>query len=274
MSLDARARAAAAELRQATGRSLDTDDLLQRMHRARARRTVVGSGAGVVAVVVLAVLASGALVGGGDGDGPPGKGRRVTVGLPAEFCSQVVVTCLGRRSARLDLETPLTIRFPDTFVPGNVQSTGVDFFRKDVEQTGISVAQSAVPVRYDAEWKRDPAAGATARSMAEWLADRPFLTDTAITRRSTASGRPAWEVSGDFRRGARLPVVKDEVRIAPTFLTGDGGTFGTGPLLVSSYTLIDQPGGGVTVIWSLAYGRVPPDLPGNRVMVDAVLAAL
>ena len=274
MSLDAQARAAAAELREATGRSLDTDDMLQRMHRARTRRAAASAVAGLAAVVAVAVLVSAAVVGGGASDGPPASGGRESVRLPADLCREDAVSCLGGRKVRMTLGSPLTVDIPETFQPGVKLTPGTaEFYRADVERTGVTVTRGAVPVQYDSSWDRDLAAGTTARSMAEWLAGRSFLTDTAVIRRS-AGGRTAWEVTGSFREGARLPATKNGgMKVAPTFYSR-GATFASAPYLPCSYTLVDQPDGGVTVIWSWVFNSATPDLAGNQAMVDAILAGL
>jgi hypothetical protein len=63
------------------------------------------------------------------------------------------------------------------------------------------------------------------------------------------------------------------MKVAPTFVSR-GTTFASAPYLTGSYTLVDQPDGGVTVIWSWAFNSATPDLAGNQVMVDALLDGL
>jgi hypothetical protein len=272
MSLDELARAAAADLRQSTSRSLDPDDMLQRLHRARSRRTAAAL-AGLVAVVAVVVLVGGAVAVGDRADAPPAETRHKVVRLPSDVCDRAAVTCLGGRVVRVRLATPLTVRIPDTFQPQVVVSSRVaEFYRADVFTTGVTVAQSAVPVRYDASWERDVTAGTTAESMAEWLAGRSFLTDTTLTRRS-AGGPTAWEVSGSYRTGAQLSARRGGRDLAPTF-SGSHATMGYSPVLAGTYTLVDQADGGVTVIWSWAFGSGPKILTGNQGMVDEILAAL
>ena len=275
MSLDQRGRVAAEQLRQATSRSLDPDDMLVRLHRARTRRTAASAVAGLAAVVVAAVLVGATIVGNGASDGPPAHGDREAVRLSADFCRDDAVTCLGGRKARVNLKAPLTVDIPETFRPGArvTPPGGAEFYRADVERTGVTVARSAVPAQYSSGWEPDLAAGMTARSMAEWLAGRSFLTDTTVTRR-TAGGRTAWEVTGSYRAGARLPATMNGgTKVAPTFFAR-GTRFASAPYLPGSYTLVDQPDGGVTVIWSWAFNLETPDIAGNQAMVDEILAGL
>ena len=58
-------------------------------------------------------------------------------------------------------------------------------------------------------------------------------------------------------------------RVAPTFANGEF-TAGVGPLLRGTYTLVDQPGGGVAVIWSWHFGQSRPHLGGNRELIDSL----
>ena len=274
MSLDQRGRVAAEQLRQATSRSLDPDDMLVRLHRARTRRAAASAVAGLAAVVVAAVLVGATLVGRGASAGPPAHSDREAVRLAADFCRDDAVTCLGGRKVRVNLGSPLTVDIPETFEPAAKLTPGAaEFYRADVEHTGVAVARAVVPVRYDSRWERDRSAGMTARSMAEWLAGRSFLTDTTVTRR-TAGGRTAWEVTGSYRAGARLPATMNGgTKVAPTFIAR-GSRFASAPYLPGSYTLVDQPDGGVTVIWSWAFNQETPDLAGNQAMVDEILAGL
>ena len=275
MSIDQRGRLAAEELREAAGRSLDLDDMLVRLHRARARRAAASAVAGLAAVVVAAVLVGVTIVGSGASDAPPARGDREAVRLPADLCRDDAVTCLGGRKVRVTLdESPLTVDIPETFQPLVELTPGsAEFYRADVERTGVTVVRAAVPVQYSSGWEPDLAAGMTARSMAEWLAGRSFLTDTEVSRRS-AGGRTAWEVTGSFRAGARLPATTNGgTKVAPTFASR-GTRFASAPYLTGSYTLVDQPDGGVTVIWSWAFDSPTPDLAGNQVMVDEILAGL
>lgn len=274
MSLDQRARAASDELRAATSRSLDPGDMLARLQQARSRRNAVGVVAGLTAALMAVAVVSGIVAGGDRSEGPPAQDRRPAVELDRTLCDQPSVTCLGGRRVRVALPTPLTVGVPDTFQPvANVAGGSVEFYRSDVEHTGVTVVVAAVPVQYSSGWEPDLAAGMTARSIAEWLAGRSFLTDTAIVRRS-AGGRTAWEVTGSFRAGARLPATTNGgTKVAPTFASR-GTRLASAPYLPGSYTLVDEPDGGVTVIWSWAFNSPTPDLAGNQVMVDEILAGL
>jgi hypothetical protein len=158
-------------------------------------------------------------------------------------------------------------------LPGNFQPSvtvaprSAEFYRSDVWTTGVTVLENARAVRYDSTWRRDPAAGNSARSMARWLANRPFLTDTTTTRRTLGS-RTAWLVRGTLRQGAPLPATKGSP-VAPTF-ANESFTTGVGPRLRGTYTLVDQAGGGVTVVWSWQFGEGRLHLGGNRELIASL----
>ena len=108
--------------------------------------------------------------------------------------------------------------------------------------------EGAVPVRDDSSWTRDPAAGTTAASVAQWLAGRAFLQNTSIVRTRVGSLQ-AWRVTGSLRPGAPLPASKGDFTVGPTF-KNDAATAGFATNLTGDYTVLDVPGVGLTVIWS------------------------
>jgi hypothetical protein len=140
--------------------------------------------------------------------------------------------------------------------------------------TGVTVIENAMPVRNDDSWQRDAGAGTTAADMAQWLANRPFLCDSRVTTRQVG-GRTAWLVEGALRSHAILSAAKNpDLMVAPTFsgsATVGNFTAGVAPDLPGEFTLVDQPGGGVTVIWSWSYHGTPSLLTRNRAMVTAIL---
>ena len=266
MSIDELARKATTELRRAATATLEPEDMLRQLHRARARRTGVLAATALVLAIVAGIGVTSILTA-HDRTGPTDR-TATAVGLPGSLCRQTDVTCLGSRRLRVDIAVPVTATLPRTFQTSiRVVPRGAEFYRADAEATGVTVMENARAVRYDGTWRRDPGAGTSARSMARWLANRPFLTDTTITRRTLGS-RTAWLVRGTLRPGAGLPATK-AARVAPTFANGEF-TAGVGPLLRGTYTLVDQPGGGVVVIWSWHFGQSRPLLAGNRELIDSL----
>jgi hypothetical protein len=267
MSIDDLAREATTELRRAATATLEPDDMLRQMHRARARRTGVLAATALVLALVAGVGVTSTLVV-ADRAGPADRSA-TAVGLPRSLCRQPDVTCLGGRRLRVDIAVPVTATLPRTFQPGvAVVPHGAEFYRADVWTTGVTVMDDARAMRYEGTWRRDSSAGTTARSMARRLASRPFLKDTTTTRRTLGS-RTAWLVRGTLRPGAALPATKAGAQVAPTFANGEF-TAGVGPRLRGTYMLVDQPDGGVTVIWSWHFGQSRPQLGGNRELIDSL----
>ena len=271
MSLDDRARAATDQLRASVTARLDADDMLGRMLLARRRRAA----AGTVALAAAVLLATGGAITGlllGDGDDAARTVPAHPTVTATGACALPRVTCLDGRQVRIDLRIPLTVTLPDSFQDG-VTTWGprsVELYRNDTEHAGVTVYEDAVPVRYDASRTRDPAAGTTAASVARWLAARPYLTGTTLTRRTVAA-RTVWQVTGIARAGVALPDRVGHNDAAVTFAVPGEGVSWVSPIVAGNYTLADQPGGGVTVIWSWRYGVHLPDLGEDRRVVDDLL---
>jgi hypothetical protein len=269
MSLDDRARAATDQLRASVTAGLDPDDMLARMHQARRRRVVARTVSTAAAVLVVAAVAGSALLL-GDDDARTVPAHSTATGPGA--CTQPRVTCPDGHRIRVDLRIPLDVTLPSNF-QDEVTTWGpqsVELYRRDLEQTGVTVYEDAVPVRYDASRTRDPAAGTTAASMARWLADRPYLTGTTLTQR-TVAGRTVWHVTGSARDGAALPDRVAHNAAAVTFAVPGESVAWVSPVVTGSYTLADQQGGGVTVIWSWRYGLGLSDAGEDRRVVDDLL---
>lgn len=271
MSIDDLARAASAEARK-VARDVDVVTRLQELHRTRRRRNLVST---VAAVLVGTV----ALVGGGfllarnphdptgSGVTPPASSGKPSGDNP---CSDPAISCLGANRFRVALRVPVTVTLPDSFQGAfSLLGRGVlEDYRTDVGTTGVTILEDATPVKDDATWSRDPAAGKTAQSAATWLVNRPFFVHATITQ-TTVGGRTAWRVSADLKPGAPLPAYKSGSAVGPTFVAGPA-TAAVGAHLVGEYTLLDVPGAGVTVIWSWSQNHGTQLLSGNRVYVEGL----
>jgi hypothetical protein len=256
VNIDELARSAATAARSIAADSIDSTAMLARLHRTRRNRSV----ASIVTIVVIAVAAAiGALVArtsGGDNSAPAVSAHTRPCARAA--CHHVVLT------------VPVTFTLPRNFQPGFEQQSldGVEVYRADVETTGVSVAENAIPVRDDYSWARDPAAGTTAKSVAIWLSKRPFLQHTAVIA-TQVGGLPAWRVSGQLKPGARLRAHKNYEPVAPTFIDG-AAQMAYSPSLLGEYTLVDVPGAGITVIWSWSLNHGQKALAGNQAFIDTL----
>jgi hypothetical protein len=272
MTFDEMARTATEQLHRSATRTLDPDDMLRRMHRSHRRRT--GAWAGVV-LLAVAIAGTIALAQRNQPDLPADRHTTTRTEHLNNVCHEAAVTCLGSRRLRITNRIPVTVTVPSMFdLKPTVVPGGVEFYRNDVDTTGVTVIEDAMPVRNDYSWQRDPGAGTTATDMAQWLANRPFLRDTLVTTRQVG-GRTAWLVEGALRSHATLSASKSaDIMVAPTFsgaTTPGNFTAGVAPDLPGEFTLVDQPGGGVTVIWSWSYRGTPSLLTRNRAMVTAIL---
>lgn len=279
--LDERGSAATVVLRSSATRGLDAEDMLGRLRQSARRRAVArGLTAALVVVLVLGLTWSvslrdpttaGVPATGGSRSLVPDGGTQTADSADGP-CERPDLECLGDRRLRALTARPLTFTVPPTFwLDAVVGPESFEVYRNDTELTGVTVLQGAIPVRYDDSWRRDRSAGTSAAQMAQWLAARPFLRSAHVSPR-TVAGRRAWDVTGVLRRHAELPAAKPgDAPVAPTFRAGSVRA-GVAPGLRGAFTLVDQAGGGVTVIWSWTHTRHPERLAGNVAMVTAILA--
>ncbi len=269
MTIDNLGRAAARGARHKAIREVDPTMMLEKLHRTHRTRTVTMTVAGAAAAVVGIVLVVHGVSSPTVSQAPGANGGSVT--SSSSRCG-TTVQCLGGNRYRVtDMPVPVTVALPDNFEGAfnRLGAATLEDYRNDADHTGVTVFENAVPVRNDASWTRDPTAGTTARSMATWLSQRPFLTHTTMTAR-TVDGRTTWLVTGDLKDGAPLLAAKSGNDAAPTFAGAPPATAGYSPTLTGEYTLVDVPGAGVTVIWSWASPQTKGDLTENRAYVQGL----
>lgn len=264
--IDRLGSAAAADLQRDLAAGLDPDDMLRRMHRSRVRRTHA-LGATAAAAVLVVGSAVGLVAGNGSSATPLPPADTPAPGVE-RGCAEGA-TCPGGARLRLDLPRLVEVDMPPGFTLG---AHSADLLREDVH-AGASLLLDVVPVAYAADWRRAPGAGRTARSMAHWLAARPFLRDAHVEQQ-TLQGVTAWTVTGELRPGAKEPARRTEGTPLAPALRSAYVKAGWSRLIASQFTLVDQSGGGVSAIWSWAWGEPDSVLPGNQPAVDALVAAL
>ena len=269
MTIDELAHAAATDARRHAARDVEPSTALRQLHRARRRRSV-GTALSVVVVGALALVAGGAVV------AHQRTGAAVVPALASPTptvdpqCKVTGITCLGPGLYRVKLPVPVTMAVPPSFAGQSIflGDVAVEDYRNDVDATGVTVFEKAVPVQNTNKWVRDTTAGTTAHSVATWLSKRPFLTHTSVTPTSVG-GRPAWRVTADLRPGAQLVAMKNADQVAPTFTTSYWEA-AYSPYLTGSYTLLDVPGAGVVVIWSWTMAKDSQALVGNQDFIDGL----
>ena len=108
----------------------------------------------------------------------------------------------------------------------------------------------------------------TAKSQARWLANRPFLTQTHLTRTVVVDAPPGGS-TGALRPGAKLLAGRSRSSSRRRSALS-ASTAGYWPGLVAEYTFVDVPNSGVTVIWSWAVNEHTRVLKDNQALIDTL----
>jgi hypothetical protein len=283
MSIDARARAAAGELRAATAEGVRMATMTEIDKESTSRRRTRSIAAVTTAVVVVAGLGAVALTRSGSTPRPGGTDPVASVsGSPTPqaagampICSFDGITCLGGRTVRADLVAPVTVTLPSSITGDDAQTTGTEFevyvdSHSNSGVSGVTVLEGAVPTQADDPSKPDPTASTTAKAAATWLAARPFVQPTTPVR-TTLDGVPAYRVHVVLKPGSRLTGPgKANESSASTFSSGESWAAVTASMHDATYYLLDLPHVGLTVVWSWSFGGSPED----RAAQDAYVHAL
>jgi hypothetical protein len=268
MSIDARARQAGADLRAAT--PTDVDASLVSLQRTWRRRRITHAAVGSLAVA--ATVAAGVWgftslhQGAGRSGQPVGRVHSTTQTGSSGFCNQPLVTCHGGRTYTIAMRVPMTWTLPRQFRrnsgAGPAELLTESFWTHQGHMAGLTVLEQVRAARMGET--AGPAAGvaANAAALARWMADRPFLQSSGVTR-TTLDGHPAWTVDVRLRpklgpgpaqcANANIPCYPLTYQPAgyPEVTGIFSGTFGHAEY---RYTVLDLPGAGTTVIWSWVFG--------------------
>lgn len=268
MNVDELARRAGRDLRELERFDVEEGlDQLQRVviHRRRVHATLAVS---AVACVVLVVLAATWLhvrdtrqstdpVGqptGAPSDGPP---------TSANDCG-LRVSCLGGRTYTVALDAPVTWTLPRGFeapYSGSPSRDSVETYYRG-GRAGVTVLEHVRAATASATPRAVPGVG-TAEELANWIANRPFLSSSSITS-GELDGHRTWSVDVEVPRGVPEGPATCNARLAcyPVLFQADRTSFwtaGAWPDITSRYTVLDQPGAGITVVWSWSNeGKIPP----------------
>jgi hypothetical protein len=250
-------------MRRVSAQHADPSAMLLELRRTRRNRTIARI---ATAVVVVGAAAGATVAVSGSGEQHANRpGHSTAVHRTSD---RPTVVHLGGNRYRITLPVPVTLRVPANFGRGfNLTRTAFDAYRSDVDQTGVSILEHAIPVKNAPLWVRDPSAGTTAASVARWLSHRPFLTHTEVTR-GRVDGHDAWRVTGALKPGARLRAHKTLLPTAPVF-RGVAPRIGYQAGVRSQFTLLDLPRVGLTVIWSWTYER-PQTLQANAGFISGI----
>jgi hypothetical protein len=189
-------------------------------------------------------------------------------------CQQAVVTCLGHRTYRFALGSPVTWQIPAAYgvdSGGGATTRMVESYSRSGSY-GVTVMEgvrAASPAGLAA-----PGVPATASGFIHWLAQRPYLRASAV-RRTIFDRRSAWQVrvvvkahrgAGPGRCAGGGPVG----RPCHAITYQDGDTTGVWSDMSADYTAVDMPGVGTVVVWSWAFGHDRAALARNRTVVDGI----
>lgn len=269
MSIDARARSAVRELREAAPVAVTTGSLLQEIaNRHDIRRRQRRAGFAVIALVVVAIAAGFAAGRAAPGQAvPPAGGPGVRVSTPE--CGTGTVTCLGPRTYRVALPLPVTMTLPQSFGDNiNDSATTVEVYnRPGHDDAGVTIFEAASSVAADGGAAFE--AGIRARDVATWLSRRPFVQPTTPSPASVG-GLAGYRVDMVLRPGASLPATKAGNPAALVFSSGAWSAAVSRDLRSSTYYLVNAPSGQLIVIWSWTWDGTAKDLTSHAAYIDTL----
>jgi hypothetical protein len=270
MSVHDLARAASADLRSHTVADVDAGlDALLVAHDRRRRHSRFAIGLVAAAAVLVAWW------------GVAGLDDHRTRSEPADHtpggrgvCADAQVTCLGNRTYRFSLDSPIRWHIPRGFGVGSGAGVGdllvESYWSHHGNNVGVTVMERVRTASQKTSTDPAPGVPATAAGFVGWLASRPYLHATTprpisldghdgwrvrVSRRGSATGGPAMCL-GDTtpcRAVTSAPIV--------TGMWGD---------LVADYVVVDLPGSGTLVAWSWATGHDTRALALNRTLIDGI----
>jgi hypothetical protein len=216
MSIEARARSAAAELHRAAPHAGETSALLGAIpDRVLARQRRRRATAAVAALLIVAAGAGFALgrISPGAVVQPAGGPTPSPTYTP---CGSSTVICQGGRTYRVTLPLPVTFTLPASFQDDGIEDDpyNVQMFNGEGTKGGVTVMQTALPVHADGS--AAPGAGRTAEEIATWLSTRPFHLPTTV-REAYVGGLEGYRVDVAIRPGAALPGQKADRPAGLTF---------------------------------------------------------
>jgi len=273
MSIEDLARAASVDLRTRTSTDLDAGlDAVLAAHSSRRRRLQVTI-ALAAAVAVAAAWWGGVTFGHHDTALQPTH-RIPTPGGNQAVCADPMVTCLGGRTYRFSLDSPVRWHIPRGYGvnSGAGATTQLVESYASTGSSGVTVMEGVVA----ASRASLAAAGVspTPDGFIHWLAARPYLRASTV-RRTTFDGRPAWHVRVAVKphrgagpeRCAGGPIIG---RPCHPITYQDGTVTGVWSDMIADYTAYDVPGSGTVVVWSWAFGHDTAALARNLSLVYGV----
>ncbi len=279
------ARSSAEELR--TGTAGDVEAGLADLHvrHARHRRHAAVGAVAAVAIALGVGWSAGSVMtrpGAQEQHGPSGHGQSQsptpgpnvpTQATGGDACNQPLVTCLGDRSYRFDLDAPVVWAIPPNFgVNSGVGATAmeVETYRQAGPTAGVTVLEH-VHASDPSGLGPAPGVGSDPQALVRWIAGRPFLDAGKVTR-TTLDGRQAWRVRVVLAHGSGRGAATCSGRFRCHAITyqDDRERTGIWADMVAQYIAFRVPGGGTTVVWSWAFTGTVSHLGGLEEAVHGV----
>ncbi|HEY7043979.1 MAG TPA: hypothetical protein VH419_09960 [Nocardioidaceae bacterium] len=281
MKIDERGRTAGAALRSSTTQDLPVAAHYEQLITTARRHHRLRVAAVAAAVATLIGGAGYALANAPrDADLAPTDQPPATSTPPQSDCDSPYLRCTagGRITMQMPVPVSWTVgpqfdREPQALVDSGTSQVYLgENYQRDAT-AGVTVAEGVQPVR--ATSQAEPASGvpADARSVAQWVADRPFL-DASAVQHTTVDGVDAWTVRAATRDPSRQGVARCNggrftcmPLLSLTKFPAD--TLGVWDTMISQYTFVDLPGAGVTMIWSWSFDG-ERSFVANQQVVDSI----
>lgn len=276
------ARSSAEELRAGTAGDVEAGLADLHVRHARHRRHAVVGAVAAVAIALGVGWSAGSVMtreGDRENSGPVGPGPSpsppiLTQGFGGgDECSAPLVTCLGDRTYRFDLDRPVVWALPPLFGANSgsgATTQSVESYRSAAPVAGVTVLEHARASTPDGSRSARGIAD-DPQAFVEWVAERPFLDAGAVSP-TTIDGHRAWRVRVHLDPHAgrgpgicsithRCHALTRQPHGVPTGIWGD---------MVSQYIAFHLPGAGTTVVWSWAFGGDVEHLGGLEEAVHAI----
>jgi hypothetical protein len=289
MTIDELGRAAGERLRDDTAAEVDVrkslDDLIRGTRRRRQLRFTGAAVAAAAAAAVVALAMRGELPAlRSDGPTTPTP----TISQSSDVCGLAFVTCADNRPyvTRIEMRVPIVIHVPENFdlTPSSFvidhcceRPAAVEVVRRDAtgsSASGVTVLEDVQAAAADQRAGPDTSVPLTARSLASWLARRPDL-ETSDVSRGTTAGLPSWTVTVRVADPQRQPAgscLSKRVNCTPMLYLGEladdplAGMWGD---MVGRFSFVKLPENDAAVIWSWAFGD-DSLLDRNNGLIDSI----
>jgi hypothetical protein len=205
----------------------------------------------------------------------------------ADPCTLPYVACAyDRLLTRVEMRVPITLRVPENFdiTAGSFdidhcceRPASVEISRHAAggsSASGVTVLEDVQAAAADQRAGPDTSVPLTAHSLAVWLAGRPDLDATDVTK-GTTGGLPSWTVTvrvADPQREPAGSCLSKRVNCTPILYLGEltddplAGMWGD---MLSQFSFVQLPEHDAAVVWSWTFGD-ESQLGRNNALIDSI----